>query len=84
MAAAIHNIARISTRTSEVSVTLPPHIDEALFTSGFEHGLRSNTLTNFKASYRAGFREAKRVLREQRRQQGIIEVPSKYHFKLKL
>ena len=38
--------------------------NKELFREGYEHGLKSNVLTNFKASYREGFRKAKLEIRE--------------------
>lgn len=60
---------------SEVGLHIPTHVDKKLFEQGFSRGMQSNTLTIFKASYRAGFRAAKLTLRELRRQQGIVDFP---------
>lgn len=62
-------------RAHEVGIQIPNHVDRELFQQGFDYGMRSNTLTIFKASYRAGFRAAKLKLRELRRQQGIVDFP---------
>lgn len=40
-------------------------IDPQEFQRGYEHGLVSNTLTEFRKSFRLGFRKAKIELREQ-------------------
>lgn len=62
---------------TELVVQLPATLNKQLFQSGYEHGMRSNTLTNFKASYRAGFRAAKQHLRELRESQGISPFPTR-------
>lgn len=62
-------------QASEVMVQVPARVDRALFEQGYSRGMQSNTLTIFKASYRAGFRAAKLKLRELRRQQGIVDFP---------
>ena len=61
----------------EVNIKIPSHLDKQLFQNGFDHGLQSNELTCFKASYRAGFREAKLYLRQAQQSQGILELPKR-------
>jgi len=71
-------LVRLKSRTAratEVGIHIPANVDKELFQQGFDYGMRSNTLTIFKASYRAGFRAAKLRLRELRHQQGIVDFP---------
>ena len=62
---------------SPVGLAVPLHLDDELFKAGYDHGLQSNQLTNFKASFRAGFRSAKQELRETRRREGILTFPAR-------
>lgn len=62
-------------KASEVGLQIPANVNRKLFEQGFSRGMQSNTLTIFKASYRAGFRAAKLKLRALRRQQGIMDFP---------
>ncbi len=64
-------------RATELAIQLPTTVNKQLYQSGYEHGMRSNTLTNFKASYRAGFRAAKQKLRELREAQGLYHFPTR-------
>jgi hypothetical protein len=73
--AALASLKRRAPAPTEVGVLVPTKVDKKLFEEGFSHGMASNELTVFKASFRAGFREAKRYLRELRRQQGVVEFP---------
>lgn len=59
----------------ELNVTVPLHVDEAMFKQGFRQGMTSNVLTDFRASFRAGFREAKRHLAYLQRKQGVSKLP---------
>ncbi len=68
----------------DVGIKIPTHLDKQLFHNGFEHGLKSNELTCFKASFRAGFREAKLYLRQAQRNKGILELPTKIQFSTRL
>ena len=62
---------------AEVGIVVPDHIDKSLFEAGFQHGLHSNELVEFKASFRAGFRAAKLHLRDLRRAQGVVDFPAR-------
>ncbi|GMQ95267.1 MAG: hypothetical protein BMS9Abin13_380 [Patescibacteria group bacterium] len=64
-------------RAKEVGLTIPPNMNPELYRAGYEHGLKSNTLTNFKASYRAGFRCAKL---EQKAKSRVASLPQKMKF----
>lgn len=69
-----------SPMADEIEIRLPSTVNKSLFKSGFDHGMRSNTLTNFKASYRAGFRAAKLYIRELNATQGIHSMPRRSKF----
>lgn len=60
---------------SEVNVTIPSHVDKEMFEKGFRQGMSSNVLCDFRASFRAGFREAKLYLARLQRERGIIRLP---------
>lgn len=52
-----------------------------LFEQGYQHGLVSNALIDFRLSFRMGFRKAKLELRELRRKQGVVELGIPIKFK---
>jgi len=60
-------------------IKVPPCIDEDLFRQGFAHSIRGGQLTDiklhFKKSFGAGFREARLILRDIRKTQGVHEFP---------
>lgn len=54
------NIKKFKVKPTEVpEVPVPANIDPELFQEGYMHGLVSNTLTDFRQSFRFGFRKAK-------------------------
>jgi hypothetical protein len=64
----------------ELGVRIPAHLIPERFRQGFEHGLRGGQLHRaeyLRRSFRAGFREAKLVIRELHRQRGVIPFPTK-------
>jgi len=67
----------------DFGIKIPLHLNIEDFNNGFRHGMKSNTLTKFKLSYRMGFRAAKLLLKEIRKQQGIINFPTQGKIKLK-
>jgi hypothetical protein len=69
-------------KPQDLEIKIPSDAIEADFVAGFEHGMESNTLTNFKLSYRKGFRAAKLLLKEIRRQRGVLQFPMKAKFKI--
>lgn len=70
-------------KPQDFGISIPANLIEKDFCEGFEHGMESNTLTKFKLSYRMGFRTAKLLLKEIRKQQGIINFPTQGKIKLK-
>ena len=52
-----------------------------LFIEGYEHGLISNKLTDFRQSFRMGFRKAKLEHQGARNKQGIYSLPLRLSFK---
>ena len=53
-------IKRFRLKPREVEETPSPiGLDQELFQKGYEHGLVSNVLTDFRKSFRFGFRKAK-------------------------
>ena len=71
-------------KPQDFGIDIPNTLKEEDFCAGFEHGMQSNTLTKFKMSYRMGFRTAKLLLRELRKQQGVLQFPMKAKFKFKV
>lgn len=65
----------------DISIKTPKHINSALFQAGYEHGLTSNILTNFRTSFMLGFRQAKLELRAK---QNLHSLPRKMRFKVLL
>lgn len=65
-------------------IKVPVDLDEQLFRAGFAHGMMSNQLTIFKKSYCEGFRIAKLLCKELRKEQGIIDFPMKARIKFKI
>ena len=47
-------------------------IDPVLFQQGYEHGLKSNTLRDFRKSFRFGFRKAKLEQQEAAMQNVVV------------
>ena len=70
-------------KPQDFGIKIPANLVKEDFVAGFEHGIKSNTLTKFKLSYRMGFRTAKLLLIELRKQQGVLQFPMKAKFKLK-
>jgi len=64
-------------KPEEVRIQIPKSVNRQLYEAGFEHGMKSNNLSIFKASYSAGFRAAKLYLKELREQQGVVHFPFK-------
>jgi len=64
----------------DYGITIPATLNREEFLKGFAHGMKSNKLTIFKKSYCAGFRTAKLLSTELRKQQGIIDFPFKHQF----
>ncbi len=69
-------------KPQDFGIEVPKTLIEEDFNAGFEYGMERNILTNFKLSFRMGFRTAKLVLKEVRRQRGILQFPMKAKFKL--
>lgn len=62
----------------DLGVKVPTHLVEQRFRAGFQHALEGKQLTrveHLKLSFREGYRAAKLVIRERRRQQGILTFP---------
>lgn len=58
------------------------HLNEDLFQQGYEHGLQSNELIDFRESFRAGFRKAKIEIRQWYRQRGIEPISRPWKFSI--
>lgn len=50
-------------------------MNKDLFEKGYQHGLTSNKLVDFRLSFMLGFRKAKLELIEIRKKQGIVNFP---------
>lgn len=71
----------------ELGVAVPAHLIPERFRQGFEHALRGGQLHRveyLRRSFRAGFREAKLVIRQMHREQGVIPFPTKARFRLRV
>ena len=57
---------------SDFALDIPTNADPKIFMQGFEHGLKSNTLSlaQMRLSFRLGFRAAKLYLRDLARSRG--------------
>lgn len=69
----------------EIGLKIPLHLVADRFSAGFDHALKGGQLDQveyFRRSFRLGFRAAKLYLREVRRQQGVLEFPVRYRFRL--
>jgi hypothetical protein len=64
-------------RVQEISTQAQGH-DPELFQQGYEHGWVSNKLTDFRESFRAGFRKAKLEVRAYWRKRGVIPFNKPY------
>ncbi len=72
---------RILPKPEELGVTVPKHVKEDLYRKGFEHSIGGGQITkreHLRASFRAGFRDGRIFLREERRRRGILEFPVKW------
>jgi len=69
------NVVRLLSKAKEVGLVIPKHVNPELYKQGYEHGLKSNELTDFRASYRLGFREAKR---QQMARSNVRSLPVKF------
>ena len=68
-------------RPEDFGITIPTDLIESRFREGFADGMTSNTLSKFKKSYREGFRAAKLLCKELRKQQGVLTFPMKARVK---
>lgn len=71
-------------KPEDYGIRVPQDLDEQMFRDGFAHGMRSNALTNFKKSFREGFRAAKLLCKELRKQQGVFTFPMQARIKFKV
>jgi len=67
----------------DFGLSVPSYLNEESYRAGFAHGMQSNTLTIFKKSYAEGFRTAKLLCKEIRKQRGTIDFPTKWKFTIK-
>lgn len=70
---------------TEVGLKIPSYLIADRFSAGFDHGLKGGQLDHveyFRRSFRLGFRAAKLYLREVRRQQGILQFPARFRYRL--
>lgn len=58
-------------------INIPKTFNKEIYLKGYRHGMISNELTDFRASFRAGFRLAKMELRNQN---NIRNLPKKLKF----
>jgi len=73
------NIKKFQPKLKVQEVSLQAQgLDPELFQQGYEHGWRSNTLTDFRESFRAGFRKAKREVRSYWRKRGVLPFDKPY------
>ncbi|MFL6621034.1 MAG: hypothetical protein ACJ8J7_12530 [Sulfurifustaceae bacterium] len=69
----------------QIGLKIPPYLIADRFSAGFNHGLKGGQLDHveyFRRSFRLGFRAAKLYLREVRRQQGILQFPARFRYRL--
>jgi len=62
----------------ELGIKLPAHVVRERFHAGFTHALAGKQLTkieHLKLSFREGYRAGKLVIRERRRESGVINFP---------
>lgn len=63
----MNNITRFKVKVKEVpEIPELGTVDPELFEQGYQHGLVSNVLTDFRKSFRFGFRKAKMEQYEQK------------------
>lgn len=72
----------------DVGITIPRHLMQDRFRSGFRHALKGGQITlvkQLRLSFREGYRAGKLYLRELRRSRGIIDFPmqARVRFKMK-
>lgn len=70
----------------QLGIKIPPSLREDRFNAGFRHCLAGGQLDCSeyrRRSFRAGYREGKGYLKALRRQQGIIEFPQKWKFRVR-
>lgn len=68
----------------DFGIKIPVDLIEEDFRAGFAHGMESNTLKIFKKSYSEGFRAAKLLCKEIRKQRGVVDFPMKARMKFKV
>lgn len=74
-------------KPEQVGISIPPHLMPERFRHGFEHGLRGGQLHRveyLRLSFREGFRAAKLLLREIRRERGVIPFPLQGRIRLRV
>jgi len=62
----------------DVGITIPPHIKNDRFYSGFRHALEGGQITQVKQlqlSFREGYRAGKLYLRTERKKRGVTNFP---------
>ena len=69
-------------KVDQVSTHAQGH-DPDLFQQGYEHGWVSNKLTDFRESFRAGFRKAKLEVRTYWRKRGVVAFNKPYQVSIK-
>lgn len=56
----VQRLRRKLVKPEEVpEIPVANNVDQVLFEAGYQHGLKSNTLRDFRLSFRLGFRKAK-------------------------
>ena len=69
----------------DIGLSIPPDLIPSRYCDGFAYALKGGQLRraeHLRRSFRSGFRAAKLFLRFYRRQQGIIEFPVRWRFRL--
>ena len=62
----------------DVGISIPRHLREDRFRTGFRHALEGGQITHreqLRRSFRFGFRAGKLLCRELRRRQGVLTFP---------